>query len=334
MLQIAEYYHHCSGALPQPHACRCRRHAASATAATCWQKHRRGIAACANRHQHDTADSGAEPAWPKLQVLLDRVTDAQASVAGSRQAADNATEPATAASAPLHQHAESGSSSWQQVAVAPAAPLQQPPPAPPDSLLTSTSGFVWALVVLLSIRLSRRHTEQAAFDLRSQVLVVSAPPHDMAMHPTVYGHVACCMVIIIHFRQLNALAPLFLQDVSMEALINDQQLFKARREYEQKEATAKAAEAAERCAITSRGWIVSIRSGQFWQLSNVKCCFMRVMPRTQLRLVPCRLAKAQEEATAREAERVRREQQRAAEAAEAKRRSDEAAAVRQVSHNK
>jgi hypothetical protein len=48
-------------------------------------------------------------------------------------------------------------------------------------------------------------------------------------------------------------------------------------------------------------------------------------------LAPCRLAKAQEDATAREAERVRREQQRAAEAAEAKRRSDEAAAARQVS---
>lgn len=38
------------------------------------------------------------------------------------------------------------------------------------------------------------------------------------------------------------------QDVSLEALINDQHLFKARREYEQREATAKAAEAAERCA--------------------------------------------------------------------------------------
>ena len=38
----------------------------------------------------------------------------------------------------------------------------------------------------------------------------------------------------------------------MEALINDQQLFKARREYEQKEAAAKAAEAAERCT-TIRG---------------------------------------------------------------------------------
>ena len=48
------------------------------------------------------------------------------------------------------------------------------------------------------------------------------------------------------------MAPLFLQDVSMEALINDQQLFKARREYEQKEAGAKAAEAAERCT-TIRG---------------------------------------------------------------------------------
>jgi hypothetical protein len=50
------------------------------------------------------------------------------------------------------------------------------------------------------------------------------------------------------------------------------------------------------------------------------------------RLHPCRLAKLQEEATARNAERVRREQQRAAEAAEAKRRSDEAAAARQVVH--
>ena len=50
----------------------------------------------------------------------------------------------------------------------------------------------------------------------------------------------------------------------MEALINDQQLFKARREYEQKEAAAKAAEAAERCT-TIRGWTVSIWTGQWWQ---------------------------------------------------------------------
>ncbi len=39
----------------------------------------------------------------------------------------------------------------------------------------------------------------------------------------------------------------------MEALINDQQLFKARREYEQKEAAAKATEAAERCTVMSGG---------------------------------------------------------------------------------
>jgi hypothetical protein len=36
------------------------------------------------------------------------------------------------------------------------------------------------------------------------------------------------------------------QDVTVEALINDQQLFRARREYEQQEAAAKAADAAER----------------------------------------------------------------------------------------
>ena len=185
MLQIAEHYHHCSGALPQPHACTCRRHAASATAATCRQKRRRGIAACANR-QHDSEPSEAEPAWPDLHVPSDQAMGAQASVAGSRQAAYDATEAATADSGPHHQHAESDSSSWQQVAVAPAALQQQQPPVPPDSLLTSTSGFVWALVVLLSIRLSRRHTEQAAFDLRSQVLVVSFAPCDMAMHPRVY----------------------------------------------------------------------------------------------------------------------------------------------------
>lgn len=38
-----------------------------------------------------------------------------------------------------------------------------------------------------------------------------------------------------------------MQDVSEEALINDQQLFRARREYEQQEAAAKATEAADRC---------------------------------------------------------------------------------------
>ena len=57
---------------------------------------------------------------------------------------------------------------------------------PPDSLLTSTSGFVWALVVLLSIRLSRRHTEQAAFDLRSQVLVLNTLPCNTATHLRVH----------------------------------------------------------------------------------------------------------------------------------------------------
>ena len=39
------------------------------------------------------------------------------------------------------------------------------------------------------------------------------------------------------------------QDVSEEALINDQQLFRARREYELREAAVKAAEAAERCVL-------------------------------------------------------------------------------------
>jgi hypothetical protein len=69
------------------------------------------------------------------------------------------------------------------------------------------------------------------------------------------------MVLSMPSGSTSALEPLSFQDVSMEALINDQQLFKARREYEQKEATAKAAEAAERCAITSGGWTVSIWLG-------------------------------------------------------------------------
>lgn len=187
MRQGAKTYRYCSGALPLQHACSCRRHAASATAATCRQTRIRGTAACANRKEHDaTESSAAEPAWPDLQVPSDEAMGAQASVGGSRQAAYNATESTTAASAPRHQRGESGSSTWQQVSAAPAAPLQQPAPVPPDSLLTSTSGFVWALVVLLSIRLSRRHTEQAAFDLRSQVLVLNTLPCNTATHLRVY----------------------------------------------------------------------------------------------------------------------------------------------------
>ena len=54
----------------------------------------------------------------------------------------------------------------------------------------------------------------------------------------------------------------------MEALINDQQLFKARREYEQKEAAAKAAEAAERCTTQCRRVGIWIR--ELWQPSSVQ----------------------------------------------------------------
>ena len=187
MRQVAESFHHCSGAIPPAHACKCRRHAASATAAVCRPRCRTGVVACASQ-QHDGAreSSAAEPAWPDLQVPSDQAMGAQALIAGSRQASQIATEPITAASVPQRQHAESGSSSWQQAAIAPAAPQQQPPPVPSDSLLTSTSGFVWALVVLLSIRLSRRHTEQAAFDVRSQVLVLKTLPWDTAVHLRVH----------------------------------------------------------------------------------------------------------------------------------------------------
>lgn len=57
---------------------------------------------------------------------------------------------------------------WRQVAV-PDRPPHQPAVAPPEGLLTSTSGLVWALAVLFSIRLSRINTERAAFILRPQV---------------------------------------------------------------------------------------------------------------------------------------------------------------------
>lgn len=125
--------------------------------------------------------------------------------------------------------------------------------------------------------------------------------------------------------------------MSEEALINDQQLFRARQEYERQEAAAKAAEAAERCAPQRR-----IACAAVAYMQRASCVSYDLTPALErwssdignqnesMLRASCRLAKAREEATAKEAQRVERERQRAAEAAELKRRADEAAAARRA----
>lgn len=154
----------CSRAAPPQHACRCVHRAAAAAFG------RRKAVACAAASQHPAASdaAAAELAWPDMRAGSD-ATSAQSSIARDLGVNQHESTISAAEAAPQREPAQSGSSSWEQLAAAPAAPPQQPPEAPPASLLTSTSGFVWALAVLFSIRLSRRHTEQAAFNLRSQV---------------------------------------------------------------------------------------------------------------------------------------------------------------------
>lgn len=78
----------------------------------------------------------------------------------------------------------------------------QPAPLMP-SPLTDPAGFVWSMVLLITIRLSRRYSEMSPFSAESQ-------------------------------------------NISEEALINDQQLFSSRQAYERQTAAARAAEADER----------------------------------------------------------------------------------------
>lgn len=122
--------------------------------------------------QRDAAATASTPpvdAWPDTRAASE-AAGAQSSIARDLGVNQTAAGASTSEALPHQDYDRTSSSGWQQMAASPAAPVHRPPEAPPESLLTSTSGFVWALAVLFSIRLSRRHTEQAAFATRSQVL--------------------------------------------------------------------------------------------------------------------------------------------------------------------